>query len=57
MSSRDVYTERKGMYFEAFGCGVYMRYSLLVLGTGFSGYKGSQRTPDLLLLRDWSLIY
>lgn len=58
MSFRDVYTERKEMYFEAFNLGVsILLLFTIVLGTGFSGYKGSQTTPDLILLRDCSLIY
>lgn len=57
MFFRDVYTERKEMYFEAFDYDMPMLPLFpIVLGTGFSGYMGSQTTPDLLL-RDCSLIY
>ena len=45
------------MYFEAFDYDMPMLPLFpIVLGTGFSGYMGSQTTPDLLL-RDCSLIY
>lgn len=45
MLSQTLYTERKGMYLRP-ASGVHA-VLLLVLGTGFSGYKDCERTPDL----------
>lgn len=51
MSSRDVYTERKGMYFGGFRCGVCYG-TFTVLGTGFRVTRDRRGNSDLLLLRD-----